>query len=119
MEKRLLSALSTLRLPPQADEFALQGEVEKALQREGIEYRREARLGPSARVDFLCGHVAVEVKRVRPTRAALLRQLLRYAASNEVSSFIVVSERSLRLPGSIGGKPLYLLTLSKLWGVAI
>ncbi|MDR2515507.1 MAG: hypothetical protein LBD02_09950 [Christensenellaceae bacterium] len=119
MEKRLISAISTLRLAPQGDEFALQDEVAKALTKGGVEYRREVRLGPAARVDFLCGNVALEVKRVRPARAALLRQLARYAAFDEVASLIVVSEKSLRLPPTVGGKPLHVLALSKLWGVAI
>ena len=117
---RVLAALSAMRVGFVAQEEALQQRVAAALSAAGVPFLREARLGPRCRIDFLCeGGVGVEVKRARPDRARTLAQLERYAAWDQVTSLILVSQQSVSLPRNIGGKPAVNLSLNRLWGPAV
>lgn len=115
----IISALRTLRIPLVTDEYQLQALVSQALEKRGIPYVKEARLGPRCRVDFLCGSVVVEVKRGKPRRALLLSQLRRYAAQESVTAVILVVERTADLPRTALGKPCAVVALNRLWGVAV
>lgn len=117
--QQVAQALSALRAPRAQDEYDLHAQVAQALERAGLSFRHEAPLAPRRRVDFLCGSVAVEIKRGRPARAALLRQLGGYAQSPLVSAVVLVAERAPALPAAIGGKPLAVVSLQRLWGVAL
>ena len=72
-----------------------------------------------ARIDFLTGSVGIEVKKSRPERARLLRQVDKYLACAEVDALIVVSQRAMSLPAACRGKPVILFTLNRLWGVSL
>lgn len=115
----VLAALSTLRAPKAQDEYDLHAQTALALANAGLPFRHEAPVAPRRRVDFLCGSVAVEIKRGRPARAALLTQLAAYAQSPLVSAVVLVTERVPALPGTICGKPLAIVGLQRLWGVAL
>lgn len=118
--ERVKAALSTLRPPLVTEEWELHRLIADALDAGGIAYQKEARLAPRCRVDFLCpGGVALEVKRGKPSRAALLQQLHRYAVCDRVSAILLVVERSANLPGRIGDKPCEVFGLNRLWGVAL
>ena len=88
----VLAALSTLRAPKARDEYDLHAQTAQALAAARLSFRHEAPVAPRRRVDFLCGSVAIEVKRGRPARAALLTQLAAYARSPLVSSVVLVTE---------------------------
>lgn len=117
--EQIISALSALRIPLVTDEYQLQALVGQALERGGVPYVKEARLAPRCRVDFLCGSVAVEVKRGKPRRALLLQQLRRYAAQESVTAVVLVVERTADLPRTVLGKPCAVVALNRLWGVAV
>ena len=72
--REILRALSTLRVPAAPEEYDIHALVAAALERAGIAARHEARLCPGCRIDFLCGHVGIEVKKNRPPRASLMKQ---------------------------------------------
>jgi hypothetical protein len=95
-----------------ADELELHRGIEAALHAAGLRSTPEVRLTPHDRIDFLVDRVGVEVK-VKGTRDALHRQLLRYAASPRVDALLVVTTiRAHRgLPGRIGGKPVHLIVI--------
>lgn len=115
----VLDALRHLRVPAQRSEYDLHALAAEALEKAGIPWAHEVKLGKGCRADLQCGGVTVELKRGRPRRAALLRQLERYAASEQVRALVVVSERNVTLPGSIAGKPVRCLCLNRLWGIAL
>lgn len=117
--ERVRAALQCLRLPLQKSEYDLHALAEEALSREGIAWEHEVRLGPGCRADLKCGGVVVELKRGKPDRARLLKQLARYAENPEVTGLVLVSERHVDLPPMIGGKPLTSLCLNRLWGIAL
>ena len=100
------------RVSPSDDEIA-------ALERAGIAARHEARLCPGCRIDFLCGHVGIEVKKNRPPRASLMKQIARYAASPDISALILVAPGDLRLPREVCGVSVECVALARLWGVAL
>lgn len=118
MLKRILKAIESVRAPVVLTEYDLHETVCQTLARHGIPCKHEAVLAPRCRVDVLCGDVAIELKRGKPTRAALIRQLTRYAQTRAVSALIVVSEHAVELPEQIEGIPVRCISLYRLWGVS-
>jgi len=112
-------ALCALRVPIQQGEYDLHRLVEEALTAAGIAWEHEVRLAPRCRIDLMAGTVGIEIKRGKPERARLLNQLSRYAACERVERLILVAERSVDLPHTIGGKPVRVLCLNRLWGIAL
>ena len=115
----VLSALRTLRVPLQRGEYDLHGLVREALERAGLQADHEVPLAPRCRIDFLCEGVGVEIKRGRIEHAKVLTQLRRYAACESVKALVLVTERTLALPDELSGKPLRILCLNRLWGIAL
>jgi hypothetical protein len=98
------------------DEDGLQRGIAGALAAAGLAARREVRITPRDRLDFLVGGTAVEVK-VAGQPGSVLRQLQRYAASDLVADLVLVTTRARHasLPSVVGGKP---LTVVRIGGVA-
>lgn len=115
----ILAAISSLRLSPAIEEYALHDAIAAALAQNGIAYTHEARLAPRCRIDFLCGGVGIEVKRGKPAHSALMAQLSRYCACEQVEALILVVERTANLPRTCCGKSVYVLSLNRLWGVSL
>lgn len=117
--EEVLKALAAIRSPQAQDEYDLHGMVAQALQQADIPFRHEAPLAPRCRVDFLCDRVGIEIKRGKPDRLPVEKQLRRYAETGNVSALILVSEKTLpSLPGFIAGVPVYPVSLQRLWGVS-
>ncbi len=117
--ERVISALSALRVPLQRGEYDLHRLAEEALAEAGLPFAHEVPLAPRCRIDLMCGAVGIEMKRGKPNRAVLLRQLSRYAACPQVEALIAVCERNVDLPDTLCGKPLRLICLNRLWGIAL
>lgn len=117
--ERVCEALLTVRCPAVCPESELHKLVAQALISRGMDVRHEVRLAPRCRIDFLVSGVGIEVKKSRPERAALLRQLTRYAACGQVESLLVVAPRGVSLPREVGGKRVRLLALERLWGISL
>ncbi len=117
--EQVLKALAAIRAPQAQDEYDLHGLTAEALQRAEIEFRHEAPLAPRCRIDFLCGDVGIEIKRGRPEKIPVEKQLRRYAETGRLSAVILLSEKTLpSLPGFVSGVPVYPVSLFKLWGIA-
>lgn len=98
-----------------SSEAVVQESIERALQNAGLEYEREAVLGPGNRVDFLVLGIAVEIKRKASARL-IWRQLCRYAGSERVDAVLLVTGRAIRFPAQeISGKPVLSLSLGARW----
>ena len=117
--RRVADALATVRMPAQPEEYDIHAAVAEALAAAGLDYVHEFKLGPRSRIDFLVGRVGVEIKKGRPASSDLTRQLRRYLASDALDGAIVVTQRVTALPGEILGKPVMLVSLNRLWGVAL
>ena len=117
--ERIIDALAAVRMSAQPEEYDIHAQVASALGAAGLPYEHEHKLGPRCRIDFKVGRVGIEVKKGRPASSDLARQLGRYLASDELDAVIVVAQRVTRVPESICGKPVYLISLNRLWGVAL
>ena len=115
----IYEALQNLRAPIQQGEYDLHRLVMDALEARGIAVEHEVPLAPRCRIDLMCGGVGIEIKRGKPQRARLVEQLTRYARCDRVEELILVAERSVDLPRSICGKPLRIICLNRLWGIAL
>ncbi len=116
---KVIEALSRLRAPFCPGEYDLHDLAAKALSDAGIPFVHEARLLPRCRIDFLAEGVGIEVKKGRPERKRLLRQLEGYAGSQQVMSLVVLVERAADLPPSVGGKICVTLSVNRMWGIAL
>ena len=63
--------------------------------------------------------MGIEIKKGRPAATALTQQLRRYLESDDLDAAVVVVQRALPLPGRILGKPVRIVSLNRLWGVAL
>ena len=116
---RVVEALGAVRMPAQPEEYDIHARVAQALGDAGLPFEHEYRLGPRCRIDFRVGRVGIEVKKGRPASAALAKQLRRYLASDALDAVVVVTQRTTPLPQRIAGKPVYPVSLNRLWGVAL
>ena len=115
----VLHALRAMRPPFLPHEADIHQMIASQLSREAIPYQHEASIGKGCRIDFLAGSIGLEIKKGKPVAATLKRQLCRYAACEGVSALVVITQRFVKLPSLFSGKPVVLLTLSQLWGVAL
>ena len=119
MLEDVLNALRAMRppfLPYEADIHRL---VRESLARAALPYAHEAMIGKGRRIDYLVGSVGIEIKKGKPLARALQIQLRRYAECEAISALVVVTQRHVKLPGHMNGKPVECLTLPQLWGVAL
>ena len=117
--ENVLAALRTLRAPLQQGEYDLHRLVMDALDSHGIAYEHEVALAPRCRIDLMCGGIGVEIKRGHVERTRVRAQLMRYAACAQVESLVLVTEKTIDLPRTMNGKPVYLICLNRLWGIAL
>ena len=117
--RRVTAALDCLRVAAQPEEAELHVAIAAALTRAGIAFQHEFRLAPRCRIDFLAGRIGIEVKKGRPAPATLRAQIARYLANEALDAVIVVAQRTVPLPRTIGKKPVTLVALDRLWGIAL
>lgn len=116
----VMEALSQIRVPQaQPEERELHALVEEALLRASLSFGHEVALAPRSRIDFLCGGIGIEVKKGRPPREALLRQCGKYLQSDRLTALVLLLPRQVWLPERLQGKPLRVVSLNRLWGVAL
>ena len=115
----LLNALKGLRTPVVQEEYDLHALVAQTLTNAGVPFRHEAPLGPGRRIDFLCGTIGIEIKRGRPAPSLLKKQLTGYLQGEQLTGLILVVERTAAIPPMIAGKPVKILSLNRLWGIAL
>ncbi len=112
-------ALTALRAPLQQGEYDLHRLVMDALDAARRPWEHQVRLAPRCRIDLMCGSVGIEVKRGAVDKARILQQLTRYAACPRVQALILVSEKTVPMPRAINGKPVKVICLNRLWGIAL
>ncbi len=115
----VVQALAAVRVPAQPEEYDIHAAIARALSGAGLEFEHEYRLGPRRRIDFRVGRVGIEVKKGRPASSQLREQLRRYLESDALDAVIVVAQRVTWVPEAICGKPVRLVSLNRLWGVAL
>ena len=117
--EHIIEAISALRAPLQQGEYDLHRLVMDALDASALPWEHEVRLAPRCRIDLMCGDVGIEIKRGKVEKARVLEQLRRYAACPQVQALILVTEKTVPVPHAILGKPVKLICLNRLWGIAL
>lgn len=118
--EHIIKALSQIRINPVSDEYVLQAVIASELCLSKIKFKREYKLGSRNRVDFITGDgFVIEVKKGKPNKTQVIKQLHRYAAFDKVKGIILVVEKNLDVPKEINGKPCISFGLNKLWGIAL
>ena len=115
----IVNAISDIRLSLSKDEFSMYESINTILSKNEISFSREVNIGGGSRLDYLCDNIAIEVKRGKPNRKILVKQIGRYMTSPSVESLILVVERNVDLPEIVGSKPCFVLSLNKQWGIAL
>ncbi len=119
MLENVVEAVSALRAPLQQGEYDLHRLVMDALDAASLPHEHEVRLAPRCRIDLMVGSVGIEIKRGRVETARVLAQLQKYAACAQITALVVVAEKTLPLPRTMNGKPVRLICLNRLWGIAL
>lgn len=116
----VLIAVRGIHLPPVRLESEVVDEIEKVLAKADIRFAREMMISPRCRVDILTEDgIAIEVKRGKPNSKMVVAQVQRYAAGEQVTAVVLVSERGLiHHVNEAHGKPIKYVALSKNWGIA-
>lgn len=100
-------------------ELEIHDALARAFEEGGIRPIREFSFAPRCRADLWVEGIVIEVKRRRPPKELLITQLDRYTKINSVLGVLVVLERSILLPRAINQKPVRVMSLNALWGVAL
>lgn len=77
-------------------------------------FQMEYSLGIKGRVDFFISGSAIEVK-IKGSPKAIYRQLKLYAEHDEVKEIILITAKTMTLPGTINGKPAGCINISQSW----
>lgn len=115
----ILEILADLRISSVCEEYDIHALIAGALSSNNIAFEHEYKLAPHKRADFFCNGTVIEVKKGKPTRSLLLKQISGYLQCSETEDMIVVTQRHIPLPAAIAGKPVYQLALDRLWGIAL
>ena len=117
--ERIIEAISTLRAPLQQGEYDLHRLVMDALDAAVLPWDHEVKLAPRCRIDLMCGGVGIEIKRGKVEKTRIIEQLRKYADCEQVQGLILVTEKTVPVPHTINGKPVRLICLNRLWGIAL
>lgn len=95
-----------------ANESELQLGIEAALLKGEFSFEKELSLDDFSRLDFFVdGEIAIETK-IGGSAAQLMRQVSRYAQSEQVTGILVITNRaSHMLPRTFNGKPILVFPL--------
>ena len=115
----VMDAVSAIRVTGVLPENDIHRLVERAFIENGLDCAHEFKLGRGRRVDFMVNRTAVEIKQGTPAASAVRKQIAGYLESDEVDDLVVITRRNLRLPTSIGGKQVFVLSLDRLWGISL
>lgn len=116
----VLMAIRTVRIGRAGlAETEIHDSICMALATHCIPHKREQAFGPRCRADIWVNGIVIEIKKQRPARAALLDQISRYADQPTVRAIVIVLERSVPLPATLNDKPITVISLNALWGIAL
>ncbi|MBR5546307.1 MAG: hypothetical protein IKU70_04940 [Clostridia bacterium] len=119
MLQTVLDALKELRSPFALYEMDIHEMVAKRLAEAGLPFVHEAKLAPGCRIDYLVDTIGIEIKKGKPDASAVKKQLMRYAACDGVEAIVLLTQRTVAVPKMVLGKPVHVIVLNLLWGVAL
>lgn len=107
-------AIKGQKLPLQ-NEKQLQQKLEVLFQENNLDFKREKRLDNSNIIDFMFNGLGVELKiRTKASAMSVYRQIERYCSFDEIEGILLLTAKSTSLPSEINGKPVYVISLSRI-----
>lgn len=123
--ERIMEALRTVRISNICDEVEIHKKLMQAFDDAAIPYEHEYKVIAHKRFDFWMDGIVIEVKKTKPQKQQLLKQIDRYTAAPQVTALIVVFRnfqgaiKGLPVPKKMNGKPVYSFSLNLNWGIAV
>ncbi|NMD37441.1 MAG: DNA/RNA nuclease SfsA [Christensenellaceae bacterium] len=117
---KILGLLKGAKLPFSVEEFQIHQHIIKLFNDNDIKFIHEFKIKGNSRIDFFVeDEIGVEVKKGRPNKTNLIKQLTKYSECENICAIIVIVEKSIALPDSINGKNIYSINLNSQWGIAL
>ena len=118
--QQILNLLKSAKFPLSLEELDIHKKIIKLFNDNNIKFIHEFKMENNSRIDFFVENsIGVEVKKGRPNRNNLIKQLIRYSESENICAIIVIVEKSIVLPDNIKGKNIYAINLNSQWGIAL
>ncbi len=117
---KILNLLKGAKFPFAIEEYQIHQSIINLFYENNIKFIHEYKIKSNSRIDFFVeDEIGVEVKKGRPNRTNLIKQLTRYSECESICAIIVIVEKSIILPSSINGKKIYSINLNSQWGIAL
>lgn len=97
-----------------SSEKAAQAGIASALEKAGLSFVREHVLAQGDVIDLFGEGVGIEVK-ISGSARAIFRQIERYALHDAVKAIVLATNRAMRLPAEVAGKPAVVVSMGKGW----
>lgn len=113
--KDVMEVISKLKLNLTVESVA-QIQIEVALLRKGFSFTRHIEFDDKNIPDFFDQEtgITIEVK-LKGQKMAIYRQCARYCKFDQVKEIILVSNRAMKIPKTILGKPAHFFHIGKAW----
>lgn len=119
----IINALRHVRPQPGISEAQLHAQIMLQFEKFGLTYTHEVVLARGCRIDFLVSldgmRIGVEVKRGKPSRAAVARQLERYAETSTLDAVILCMDRAVLPVNDEIAIPYELVSFNAARGIAV
>lgn len=116
---KVLEAIYSIKIGFMPQEEQIHDVVSETLRSKNIAFLYEYRLSPSARIDFISGDIGIEVKKSTVKNNQLIKQLEKYAQSDEISKIIVITTKSVCINDKINNKEIIVVNLNKNWSISL
>lgn len=81
-----------------------------------LDFRRQYKLDDDNIPDFFFPESGLTIElKIKGNKRAIYQQIRRYAVFDEVTAIILLTSRSMGLPATINGKPIFIYNFSQAW----
>lgn len=109
--------IKSIRIGFISEEAEIHKEIKRVFDENNIRYIHEYKLGKGSRIDFYIEELklGIEVKKKRPIKKQLEKQVERYTSFDAIENVLIVSEGKADIKNKINNKEIKTISLNKLW----
>lgn len=97
------------------NEFEVQQQVEQIFKSNGVDYKREFRLSPKDRIDFLVDSIGIEIKVHGWSAKKIYDQIERYSKYDLIRLIVLLTSQACHFPNKINEKQIVIINLGRSW----